>query len=208
MTTIKGILTFISFWHPINLETKDGEIDLRVQIFELFEELNGKKTSMTCGMNNLTINADEESKYVMKFLRDTENGGETILMILDIPDDFGFSNIGAYLPNTLQRLNGMQVIVEVDDKSISFNHDNNEKVHEIKYSDNNSCHISNDDAKNICKIGQKDCCIFLTASGNGFNCEKFNSHMARIFLDRHAEGTMNATRIGNCKIVGRIEKEV
>ena len=37
MTTIKGILTFISFWHPINIETEEGDVDLRVQIFELFK---------------------------------------------------------------------------------------------------------------------------------------------------------------------------
>lgn len=207
MTSLKGKLTFISLWHPINLETKDGEIDLRAQIFELFEDLNGKKASMIYGMNNLTITADEESKYVMKFHRDT-NDSESIIMILNVPDAFGFSNIGAYLPDILQRLNGMEVIVEIDDKSISFNHDDNEIVHEIKYSRNNSCYVPEDDVKNICKRGQKDCCIFLTVSGDGFHCEKFNSHMARILLDRHADGTMNASRIGNCKITGRIEKEV
>lgn len=206
MITIKGILEFTSLWNPINLETEDGEIDLRVQIFELFENLNGKKTSMTYGMNDLKIATDDSSKYVMKFHRDTVVGDmETILMILDVPNEFGFSNIGAYLPDTLQRLNGMRIIVETDETSISFRHDEDETVNEIKYTSNNSCHVSDDDVKTICKIGQEDCCIFLTASGDGFNCEKFNSGTARILLDRHAEGTMNATRIGNCKIVGRID---
>jgi len=205
MTTIKGKLTFISFWHPINIETEDGDVDLRIQIFGLFEDLNGQNCSMTYGMNNISIGTDIDSKYVMKFLRDTENGGETILIILDVPDEFGMQNIGAYLPDTLQRLNGMQVIVEVDDDSISFRHDEDEIVNEVNYTHNNSCRISEEDIKTICKIGQEDCCIFLTAGGNGFNCEKFNAGMARLLLDRHAEGTMNASRIGNCKIIGRVK---
>lgn len=53
MTTIKGILTFTSLWNRINLETKDSNLDLRIQIFKLFEDLNDKKTSMIYGMNNL-----------------------------------------------------------------------------------------------------------------------------------------------------------
>jgi hypothetical protein len=108
----------------------------------------------------------------------------------------------------LQRLNGMQIIVTVgdDDKSIKFEHDTTQTVFELKYTDGNSCKLSDEDVKNVCKIGTEYCCIFLAVGSKGFSCEKFDSFMARQLLDRHISGTMRASRIGNCKIVGRIEE--
>ena len=121
-------------------------------------------------------------------------------------DGFGFSNIGSYLPDMMQRLNGMQVIIEFNDTYISIRHDENEQVFELKYTgDGNSCKIPDDKVREICKIGEVDCCIFCTVGGNGFNCEKFNSYLSRVLLDRHSKGDMRASRIGNCKITGRIE---
>jgi len=77
---------------------------------------------------------------------------------------------------------------------------------ELKYTgDGNSCKIPDDKVREICKIGEVDCCIFCTVGGNGFNCEKFNSYLSRVLLDRHSKGDMRASRIGNCKITGRIE---
>jgi hypothetical protein len=203
MTTLKGKLTFISFWHPIKLKIENGEVDLRDHYFDVFINLNGKKASMKGGMNDLTIFADENSKNVMKFEKNDEK--DTILMILDVIDEFGFSNLGAYVPDMLERLNGMQVIVDVNKNSIGIRHNETEKVHEMKYTYNNSCKVSDEEVKEICKVGQEDCCIFLTAGSNGFSCCKFDGVMSRILLDRHAEGSMRATRIGNCKIIGRIE---
>lgn len=206
MTTLKGKLIFISFWHPIKLETEDGVLDLRTEYFKVFKNLNDKKTSMDGGMNDLTICVNKDSEYKMKFEKNITE--ESILMILENADGFGFSNVGAYLPDTLRRLNGMQVIVEVDEDSIGIKHDETEKVFEINYTNNNSCRIPEDKIKVVCKIGQEDCCIFCSVSGDGFQCQKFDSYMASSLLRRHAEGTMNATRIGNCKIVGRIEEKV
>lgn len=210
MTTIKGKLTFISLFNTINLETEDCELDLRVQYFGLFHDLNGKKASMKYGMNELTILADENSEYVLVFeksgdeIESTEN--DTLGVYLNEINDTELLNIGYYLPNILQRLNGMQVIVEVSGDSISIKHDETEKVHEKKYTHSNSCHsnscmVNDDEIQEICKVGQEDCCIFLTASGDGFMCEKFNSYIARLLLKRYDEGTMNANRIGNCKII-------
>lgn len=211
MTTLKGKLTFISLWHPINLETEDSELDLRVQYFGLFRNLNGKKANMKYGMNDLTILADEDSEYEMVFEKSGDEiestDTDTIGIILKKSGEgWGMSNIGAYLPDALQRLNGMQVIVEVKEDSIAIRHDETEEVYEIKYTHNNSCRIPDEDVKKICKIGKADCCIFCSVSGNGFLCQKFDGHMATHLLNRHAEGTMRASRIGNCKIVGRIEK--
>ena len=212
MTILKGKLTFISFWHPINLETEDGELDLRVQYFGTFRELNDKKASMTYGMNDLTILADAESEYEMVFecTNDTPElrDDDTIGMILKKSGEgWGMSNISAYLSDILQRLNGMQVIVECGEDSIAIKHDEAEEVYEIKYTRNNSCQIPTEDLTKVCKIGEADCCIFMSVGSCGFECQKFDS-MASHLLKRHAEGTMKASRIGNCKIIGRIEIEV
>jgi hypothetical protein len=202
MITLKGKLEFISFWNPIRLISEDSEVDLRTDYFRVLTNLNGKKASMSGKMNDIKIFADESSDRLMRY----ENKGETILMILEeVGPKWGMTNLGAYVPDILQRLNGMMVIVEFDDESINIYHDETEKVYELNYTHNNSCIIPDDKTHEICKIGTDDCCIFLTVGGNGFSCEKFNSGMAGTLLDRYSKGKMNAKRIGNCKIVGRIE---
>lgn len=212
MTTFKGKLTFISLWNPINLKTKDTELDLRVQYFGLFRYLNGRKTSMKYSMNDMTICFDKDSEYELKFEKSDDEiesiENDTLGIILKKSnDDWGISNITAYLSNILKRLNSMQVIVDVEKDSIAIRHDESEKVHEIKYTHNNSCSISDDKVKKICKVGQKDCCIFLTVSSDGFMCNKFN-YIGSTLLNRYSKGTMRANRIGNCKIVGRSESPI
>lgn len=206
MTTLKGKLEFISFWNPIKLETENGIVDLREAYFQVFNSLNGKKCSMDGKMNSLKILADETSDRVMKFERNEKE--DSILMLLEIPEPgWGMSNLGAYVPSMLERLNGMQVIVEYDNESISIKHDETEEVFEIKYTGGgNSCKVSDDKVKEICKPGTENACIFLSAGPDGFECQKFNSPMARILLDRYSNKTMRASRIGNCKIIGRIEE--
>ncbi len=161
---------------------------------------------MKVEMNELTVFANENSEYFMKFEKNDEK--DSILMILEVGGGkWGMINLGAYVPDMLQRLNNMQVIVEFENESISIKHDKTEKVPELNYNtEGNSCRVSPEFAKEVCKIGQNGCCIFLTVSGDGFECEKFDDYMSRMLLSRHAEGTMRANRIGNCKIVGRIEK--
>jgi len=203
MATLKGKLEFISFWDPIRLISKDGEVDLRTYYFRIFTNLNGKKASMSGGINDIKIFADESSDRLMKY----ENKGETIIMILEEEGPkWGMANLGAYIPDMLQRLNGMMVIVEFNDESIHIYHNESEKVYELNYTYNNSCKIPDDKIHEVCKIGTDDCCIFLTVGGNGFLCEKFNSWMAHILLDRYSKREMNAKRIGNCKIIGRIKE--
>ena len=207
MITLKGKLEFISFWNPIKLVSENGELDLRKDYFRVFENLNDKKASMSGGMNNLKVFADETADKLMNFEKNDKE--DSILMILKSEGKgWGMSNLGAYVPDMLQRLNGMQVIVEFDDESISIKHDESEKVFELNYTHNNSCKIPDDKVKEICKPGQEGCCIFLTVGGGGFECQKFDSCMSRMLLDRYSEKTMRASRIGNCKIVGRIEETV
>jgi hypothetical protein len=202
---IKGKLRFISLFIPIELTTDDGILDLRDNIFKLFADINDKPVTMTNTMNSIEICVDKKSEYHMKFEKNDEK--ESLLILLTKKLEFGFHNLGAYLPDMLQRLNGMQIIVSIDNNSIRIENDPLEQVYEIYYTHNNSCKISDDKVKEICKIGEKDCCIFCSISGNGFECQKF-SNVATILLDRHSRGTMRASRIGNCKIVGRKEPEI
>jgi hypothetical protein len=202
---IKGKLEFISMFHPIRVKTKSEEIDLRKDIFKLFLDINDKPTTMMNTMNSIEIFVDDKSEYRMKF--EMDNVKETILMLLSKAPEFGFSNLNAYIPNMLERLNGMEIIVTIDDNSIRIENDPLEKVYELNYTHDNSCSIPEDKVKEICKIGETDCCIFLTVSGNGFECQKFNN-TSRMLLDRYSRGTMRASRIGNCKIVGRIESKI
>ena len=67
MMTIKGKLEFISFWNPIRLISDDGELDLRTEYFRVFTNLHGKKASMSGGMNDIKIFADESSGRLMKY---------------------------------------------------------------------------------------------------------------------------------------------
>jgi hypothetical protein len=198
MKTLKGKLKFISLFEPIMI----GNVDLRDYYFKLFEKLNGVKTKMDYSMNSIEIVADENSDKVVKY----ENDGNGILILLNNADgSFGMSNIGAYLPDILQRLNGMKVIANITDIGIKITNDPKEKVFEIYYTRNNCCKIPDDKIKTVCKIGEKDCCIFISAGSDGFECLKFDSPSARMLLDRYSKKDIRASRIGNCKIVGRKE---
>jgi len=203
MKIFEGELQFISLWHPIKLIEIDGkELDLRDTCWKVFTALNGCKASMKYAMNEIEILEDSESKQIMEFKMEDDG-----ILIALIEGRIGFSNVSAYLSDMLGRLNSMQVIVSVGEKNIKFEHDTTQKVFEINYTDGNSCKIPDDKIHEVCKIGEgEDCCIFLTASSKGFMCQKFNSLMAQQFLDRHSKGDMNAGRIGNCKIIGRIEE--
>jgi hypothetical protein len=202
METLKGELQFISLWHPIKLIEVDGkETDLRNTCWKVFTALNGCPASMKNAMNEIEVSEDLESKRIMEF--EMKDGG---ILIALTEGSIGFSNVSAYLSDMLERLNSMQIIVTVGEKSIKFEHDTTQSVHEVNYSDGNSCKLTDKEIHDVCKIGQgKDCCIFLSAGAKGFMCEKFN-YMAVQFLDRYSKNDMNAGRIGNCKIVGRKEE--
>ena len=202
MKTFKGELQFISLWHPIKLIEIDGkELDLRDTIWKVFTALNGCPASMKNAMNEIEVHEDLASKRIMGF--EMKDGG---ILIALTEGKIGFSNVNAYLTGMLERLNSMEVIVSVGEKSIKFEHDTTQSVHEINYTDGNSCKISENELHETCKIGEgEDCCIFLSAGTKGFMCEKFG-FLGRTLLDRYSKGEMSAGRVGNCKIVGRIEE--
>lgn len=201
MKELKGRLEFISLWNPVKLFVGKKEIDLRSYFWKLFETLNGKPATMDSKMSSIEIKEDKDADFHVEY--ENDKGG--ILMLLKKTKGFGASNIGAYLPDMLQRLNGRKVIISIADNGIKIENDPTEKVFELYYTRNNCCKIPEEKVKELCGIGTGNCCIFCAAGSDGFECLKFDSPSARMLLDRHSKKEMRANRIGNCAIVGRRE---
>lgn len=170
-------------------------INIKQFITAVFERLHGKSASQVLGMDSYELKLDDESKF--QFCNEPNP-------LLDMKDGSGFSNVGAYFSTAMEWLNGRKVILTTDATGFKIEADPEDKVHELKFSGSgNLCNVSKGDALSVCLVGQGDnCCIFLMGGGSGFSCAKFSS-FSRQMLDRHAKGTMNAGRIGNCAIVGR-----
>ena len=191
MKTIKGKLRFLNLFHPILLD----DVDIWGYFHEFFESINGRKSSMDYSMDDFSIKLDENSEYEMRY-ETTENDSPKIISLKKL--DFGWSNLGSYIPDMFQRFNGRNITLTVTDEEIKISSDPDENVYGTYYTDGNSCSIPDDKVKELCRPGSEDCCIFLVASGNGFECVKFDSYMARQVLHRLSENTMNAKRIGDC----------
>jgi hypothetical protein len=200
MKTLQGKLEFISLWHPIKLETDKESINLQDYLFPIFEKINGKKAKMNYNNRSIFISADETSENILSF--EYNKLEDTISFLLNRPD--GFTNLNAYLSNVLRHINGQFINVALNEDNVLIESDKNQTVYGLYYTKNNSCKIPDEDVKNICNPGTTHCCIFLTASDE-FYCEKFNSPISRNRLNKYNDGLTNATRIGNCELLGRKE---
>jgi hypothetical protein len=200
MEILNGKLEFISLWHPIKLTDNKDDIDLREYCWKVFNTLNGCPAILNIGMNEIEICEDLKSSRHLEFKMNDDG----ILILLT--EKIGFTNIVAYLSDILQRLNGMHIIVTINEKGIKFEHDIEENVFKLNYTHSNSCKLTDNDINQICKIGETDCCIFLSITTDGFMCEKFGS-LSSVLLNKYATGNMRANRIGNCQIIGRIEQD-
>lgn len=203
MQKLKGRLLYMGWFNlPWKLVTEEGEIDLWPIMDKFLISLNGKRANHEQTRDGYTLLMDESSEFEFKYIP-----GEYIL--LEKTEGFGGFNVQAYLDTVLGWLSGRRVEIEIEDgEQVKFIADTSEDVFGVYFfSDGNSCEVPRGAEKTICKIGQHDCCIFLSIDTRGFNCEKFNSPMARILLDRLAKGTTNASRIGNCALLGRKKRE-
>ncbi len=196
---LKGRLLYMGWFNlPWKLVTNESDIDLWPIISEFLISLDGQHANHEQKIDSYTLSADKSSEFQLKYVP-----GESLL--LEKPDSFGISNIYVHLDTTLSWLSGRLIEIEVKNgKHIRLNADVFEKVFGVYFvNDGNSCEVPGGKEKTVCKVGGADCCIFLSIEANGFRCEKFNSPMARILLDRLAKGKMQATRIGNCALLGR-----
>lgn len=197
MQTYSGLLKFISWGKPWTVTGPDGEYDMREGFWQVADALKDK----TCAVEQV------RDKFHLFFdlagLTDLEfkTRGEGIMLV----SDTGFSNVASYLELTLQALNGRQVIVNLSSFGFRIDAAPGEDVPSVKYyGDGNMSRVPKGMEVAVCKMGQgAECCIFLTGSARGFECAKFDGAGTNFFLHRHAEGKMNAGRIGNCKNIGR-----
>lgn len=203
MQKFKGRLLYMGWFNfPWKIVTEDGEIDLWPNIHKLLTSLAGKRANHEQTRDGYILAADETSEFQFEYIP-----GERVL--LKKFEDFGMSNVYAYLDDTLVGLSGRLVKIEIEDgKRAKFTADASEQVFGVYFfGDGNSCEVPCGAENTICKAGQDGCCIFLSAGAGGFGCEKFNGPLARMLLDRLAKGNICANRIGNCALLGRKEHE-
>ena len=198
MQKLKGRLYYMGWLLPWKLVTNDGEIDLWPVIDKFLASLNGKRADHEQTRDGYTLSADEASDFKL-----TYTPGECAF--LEKSEGFGLSNVNAYLSSALVGLSGRLVEIEIEDgKQIKLTADKSEEVYGVYFADRgNSCELPSGVEQTVCKIGQPDCCIFLVAGDDDFYCEKFSGPTARMLLDRLAKGTIRASRIGNCALIGR-----
>jgi len=202
MNNIKGKLTFLSFFDPILVKDDTLSLDILKLIENFLIKNNNERCSFEYSINNFSLKINENYPNTIKF----EHDNEGILCILKNVNKNSFTNILYYMEDIFRILNSRNIIVNINDSELNVCVDEtNDNVYELYYTHNNSCEIQADKVKEICKPGTEDCCIFLTVSKT-FMCEKFNSPFARTLLYKLKQKEMRASRIGNCKLMGRKDK--
>src|SRR3989344_9612346 len=186
MQKLKGRLLYMGWFTPWKLVADNGEVDLWPLVDEFLTSLNGKRASHEQARDGYALSADEASEFKFTYVP-----GEYAL--LEKRDDFGMSNVHAYLDESLIGLSGRLVEIEIEDgKQVKFAADASEKVFGVYFGDKgNSCEVPSGAAEAVCKMGQqRDSCIFLSLGAGGFHCEKFSGSTARMLLDRLARGNI------------------
>jgi len=201
MIVIEGRLEYLGWRRPWNIETRGNRIDLSVEFWKVARGLKDKPAAMEYQRDLFAIKADPASPSNLEY--NVEGEG----VIVSRRESFGFSNVAAYCETILCNLNGREVIVAIEDAGFKVFANPQQVVPSVKFRNpGNMCRIPAGHEQTVCGVKTGDACIFLTVSADGFGCAKFSS-LARHLLDRKAEGTMRATRIGNCRNDGREEKQ-
>ena len=203
MKIFKGRLVYSGSWvnRPWALTQDHGlVIDIYTFIDEVLWKLNGKFVSKHTNGEFYSLRSDSKSKLRLQYEPDK-------LALLKKDDKSASSNIGSYLPEILTWLSGRSVRIEVSDTGFKIMANQSEKVFGVKFfGDGNMARVPLGAEVNVCKISQPDCCIFLTAQADGFACAKFSS-LAQGLLVRHFKGTIRASRVGRCAIIGQEKKD-
>lgn len=203
MKKFQGRLLYMGWFNrPWKLVTAKGEIDLYPIINKFLISLNGKRAQHEQKGNSYVLEANLSSGFQFKYVPDE-------YVLLEKIEGFEMSNVHAYFESAIGWLSGRMVEIKImDGKQIKFIADETETVHGVYFvGDGNSCEVEKGDEKTICKVGQSDCCLFLTVGSQGFGCEKFSGSTARMLLDRLAKNEIRANRIGSCALLGRKKQE-
>lgn len=195
----EGRLEYLGWFRPWLVTNAAGSFELNSVFWEVAERLKGKPTAMPLEPDNFGLRLDPSSEYDCLF---AEVGSA---IIIKRREKFGFSNVTAYLSTMLCNLNGREIIAAVSDEGFTVFANPMETVPAIfRRNDDtgNSIGLNDEQVSTFCRPGTAEACIFLTASARGFECAKFADGLTRLLLDRKAEGTMRASRIGNCRCAG------
>lgn len=196
---LKGTLLFKGWQHrPWALAADDGEIhDLWPSVDAVLLSMAKRPARHDEDRHSYTLSLDLASEFDLEY----ESGRNPVLVKRE---GFGFSNTGLYIARALQRLNGRTVTIETSADRFAVAAAAAEAVPVVRYyGDGNHARLWHGDAKDICKPGTTDCCIFLAAGADGFSCLKFSGSAAETLLDRLATRSIRASRIGNCACHGR-----
>lgn len=198
--SITGEVTYFSLLRPTKIAGWKG--NLNTSIFQWLRNNADSPVRIIETKQSLVLKIDQNSDRKLDFKNTNE------MLKIALVSDKSWTNLVANISSFFFRVNSQHIAVLINDEELRFQSDRIDKYPEMKYTgEGNGCAVPEGHEKTICKIGQgKDTCIFLTVSSNGFECRKFNTWMARYMLGRLDKGDTNAGRIGDCRIVGRINK--
>ncbi len=187
----------------VSLRDKKGSINLGNILIAAFEQLDGEYGDIDYTMNSIRIGL-LKSHRIFKY---TPIGESHSIIVSAETGPMSITNVSAYLDDILQRLNGRNIVMTMDNDGSMLISDANDEVRELYYTDVNGCTLTEEFAKQVCKVGKgKETCIFCSFGGfyeKGFNCRKFDSTVGGMSLKRLAENDSVAKRIGGCRIIGR-----
>jgi len=172
--------------------TPEMKIDLWPFIESLFFSLNGRHVSCQETKEGYIISSDPTSGSTFEY----EPGG-----LVALTTEKSLSNVAAHLDETLLKLNGRLVRIEINDDLFKIAADPDENVFRLNSPVGGEViKIPTGVEKAICKIGQgPETCIFFDRDpSEGFLCGKFSFSGARFKLERLAKHRIIAERIGNC----------
>lgn len=199
---IEGVLEYLSWNRYWSVTAEDRVADLAEHFWQVAQRLQDQPVNLDMKPGSFTLRADPASEWVLEF----DEVGSGIIIVRQ-GATFGFTNVLSYLEAILCNINAQEVIASIEDDSFTVfanpttqaSYPGLMRPREVR---GNSIPISDEIVKTRCGAGTADACIFITASADGFACEKFNGSLTRMLLDRKAQGTMRASRIGNCRIDG------
>jgi hypothetical protein len=207
MATFAGILTYYGWQRPWEIEEeRPGRKthDLRELFWDFAETHKGAAVRQDANRDAFALALDSASTRAIDF--HTRGGG----ILVSETVDFGFTNVVSYLGAVMMGLNARHVIASIDPTRFHIRADPDHlNVPAVKYQDpGNMCRVPDSFLDDVCKAGKgRDCCIFLCAGAGGFECAKFAGSVSDHLVERKVLGTINASRIGNCRNAGRHEEK-
>jgi hypothetical protein len=184
-------------WKFRILPGEETYIDLESIFTTFFTVHSGKAVRATLETNAFSLALDDKSEYI---LAEKPSG-----WWIDSTERFAFISISSYLDGIIQNINGRNAFLNVTPTSISIVDDIvQEDIVELTRpldGTGNTIPIPNDMLVDVCRMGKgANTCAFLVSGRLGFECAKFDHSMGRTLLDRVYNKSMNAQRIGACRV--------